>query len=231
MILMSLRVSLERGMMMKIDVTTPNPALISIIQDPNQIITLDANFLIPPNRSHSKVIITFKQFQEIWLDPIFSAFPSLAIHESVYDELVNESPKNYVDTKCADVPPGILIHQDSSLSEVEKLLRDTIESKIAPLTKYEPLLDNKDDRGEVKSLSYIAVKGLLYFAAHDNNALQLVEKSELWSTGLDSVQAIKMYELIFYLYMHSLSSKDALKAFYKYRIKTSRSFKSFNTFQ
>lgn len=225
---MNLRVSLERGMMMKIDVTTPNPALVRIIKDPSQIITLDANFLIPPNRSYSKVVISFKQFQEIWLDPIFSAFPNLAIHESVYDELVNESPKNYVDTKCNDVPPGILIHQDSFLSEVEKLLRDTIESKIAPLTKYEPLLDNKDDRGEVKSLSYISVKGLLYFAAHDNNALQLVEKSELWSTGLDSVQAIKMYELIFYLYMKGLSTKDALKALYKYQYYLTQNEKATN---
>lgn len=203
--------------MMKIDVTTSNPALVSIIQDPSQIITLDANFLIPPNRSQAKVVISFKQFQEIWLDPIFSAFPNLAIHESVYDELVKESPKNYVDAKYNDVPPGILIHKDSLLSEVEKLLRDTIESKIAPLTKYEPLLDNKHDRGEVKSLSYIAVKGLLYFAAHDNNALQLVEKSKLWSTGLDSVQAIKMYELIFYLHTKGLSNKKALRALYKYQ--------------
>jgi hypothetical protein len=29
----------------------------------------------------------------------------------------------------------------------------------------------------VKSLSYIAVKGLLYFVANDNNAIQLIEKT------------------------------------------------------
>lgn len=98
----------------------------------------------------------------------------------------------------------IAFHQKSSftktLTEVEKILRDTIESRIASHAKYEPLLDNKDDCGEVKSLSYIAVKGLIYFAANDNNAIQLIEKSEEWSTGLDNVQAIKMYELIYYLY-------------------------------
>jgi hypothetical protein len=33
----------------------------------------------------------------------------------------------------------------------------------------------------------IAVKGLLYFAAHDNNAIQLIEKSAEWSTGLHPI--------------------------------------------
>ena len=37
--------------MMKVDITSPNPALESIFSNPNQIITLDANFLIPPDRS------------------------------------------------------------------------------------------------------------------------------------------------------------------------------------
>ena len=186
---------------MKINLTHPNPALISIIEDPEQIITLDANFLIAPDRRPiTKKGIRFEQFKEIWLDPIFSVFPNLAIHEAVYDELVGISPQNYVDAKRDSIPPEIIIHKDSSLTEVEKILRDTIESKIASLTKYDPMLDNKDDRGEVKSLSYIAVKGLLYFAANDNNAIQLIEKSEEWSTGLDNVQAIKMYELIYYLY-------------------------------
>jgi len=72
-------------------------------------------------------------------------------------------------------------------------------------------------RGEVKSLSFIAVKGLLYFAAHDNNAIQLIEKSEEWSTGLDNVQAIKMYELIYYLYGNDLADKTAMKMLYKYQ--------------
>ncbi len=36
---------------MKVDITSPNPALESIFSNPNQLITLDANFLIPPDRS------------------------------------------------------------------------------------------------------------------------------------------------------------------------------------
>ncbi len=203
---------------MKINLANPNSALISIIDDPNQIITLDANFLIAPDRRPiAKRGIRFEQFKEIWLDPIFRAFPNLAIHESVYDELVGISPQSYVDAKRDSSPPQIIIHKDNSLTEVEKILRDTIESKIAAHTKYEVLLDNKADRGEVKSLAYIAVKGLLYFAANDNNAIQLIEKSEEWSTGLDNVQAIKMYELIYYLYRNNLADKTAMKMLYKYQ--------------
>ena len=79
-----------------------------------------------------------------------------------------------------------------SMVSIEKVLRDSIEAKIYPHTNYEPNIDNKDDRGEVKSLSFIAAKGLLYFAAHDNNVVQLIEKAEEWSIRLDNVQAINI---------------------------------------
>lgn len=79
------------------------------------------------------------------------------------------------------------------------------------------MLDNKDDRGEVKSLAYIAVKGLIYFATHDSNTVQLIEKAGEWMTGLDNVQVIKMYELIFYLYKIDKSDNKALRILYKYQ--------------
>lgn len=203
---------------MKVDFTKPNPAFVSIINDPKQIITLDANFLIPPDRSGiTKRGIHFEKFKEIWLDPIFSAFPNLSVHESVYDELVGISAQNYADAQRDSEPSKMIIHRDSILTEEEKYLRDTFELNIASHTKYSPLLDNKDDRGEVKSLSYIAVKGLLYFASNDFNTIQLIEKSEEWSTGLDNVQAIKMYELIYYLYRNDLTDKTAMKMLYKYQ--------------
>lgn len=107
--------------------------------------------------------------------------------------------------------------KDSDLSDVEAIIRDSIEAKIYPLTNYDPLIDNKDDRGEVKSLSYIATKGLLYFAAHDNNAIKLVEKAEEWSTGLDNVKAIKMYEIIYYLFVNDIGDKKDLRILYKYQ--------------
>jgi len=153
----------------------------------------------------------------MWLDPIFDAFPNLAIHEAVYEELILPSVKAYAEAMLGSNPTRLILHKDCTLTETEKMLRDSIENRIYPLTQYDPLLDNRDDKGEVKSLAYIAVKGLLYFAAHDSTALKLVEKAEEWSTGLDNVQAIKMYELIFYLYAKNPTEKQALKMLYKYQ--------------
>ena len=79
---------------MKVNLTYPNPALISIIEDPGQIITLDANFLIAPDRRPITTNgIGFEPFKSIWLDPIFSAFPNLAIHESVYGYWLESLPE------------------------------------------------------------------------------------------------------------------------------------------
>ncbi|MCF7952901.1 MAG: hypothetical protein K9K78_02330 [Spirochaetales bacterium] len=85
---------------MRINLSQQNPAFISIIENPDQVITLDANFLIPPHRSQFiKRDIEFDKFREIWLEPIFRAFPNLAIHEAVYEELVDVYPKTFVDGK------------------------------------------------------------------------------------------------------------------------------------
>lgn len=92
-----------------------------------------------------------------------------------------------------------------------------IESRIYPYTKYEPQIDNKDGRGEVKSPSYIRVKGLLYFAAHDNNALQLIEKAGECYTGLDNIKVIHMFELIYYLYLKNKKDRKLLRMLYKYQ--------------
>jgi hypothetical protein len=203
---------------MKVDLTSSNPGLESIFKHPDQIITMDANFLIPPDRSkHARYSFDFPKFKQVWLEPIFDAFPNLAIHEAVYDELVLPSIQTYIEEIINGTPPRLIVHHDEALTDQEKVLRHSIEERIYPLTKYDPLLENKDDRGEVKSLAYIAVKDLLYFAAHDSNAIQLVEKAEEWTTGLDNVQAIKMYELIFYLNKMNKGDKKSLKMLYKYQ--------------
>lgn len=214
---------------MKINLASSNPALVSIFNTPDQIITLDANFLIPPDRSRFRVqAFPFDKFCQIWLDPIFETFPNLAIHEAVYEEIVINTVKTYIDKNINKNPPGLFVHRDSSLSEKEKLIRDSIENKIYPYTKYDPLLDNKNDRGEVKSLAYIAVKELLYFAANDSNALQLIEKAEEWKTSLDNVQAIQMYELIFYLYRTDKSPKGGLRNLYRYQYHLTKNEKRTN---
>ena len=203
---------------MKVDAVTVNPALVSLYGNPNQIVTLDANFLIPPDRHFLSIKdIPFPQFKALWLDPVFDTFPNLAIHEAVHDELLSLSIKTFIQSKLDATPPRIIIHRDSSLTRVEQMLRASIEARIYPHTLYEPQLNNCADRGEVKTLSYIAVKGLLYFAAHDHNAIQLVEKAESWSTGLDTIQAIKMYEIIFYLYVKNPAIRKSLRILYKYQ--------------
>ena len=126
---------------MKVDLTSFNPALESIFSNPNQVITLDANLLIPPNRSRlTKRGFDFPTFQKIWLDPIFVAFPELAIHEAVYSELVLPSVKSYIQATLNITPSPLIIHKDSTLTPTEKMLKDSIEEKIYPLTKYDPLL-------------------------------------------------------------------------------------------
>ena len=213
---------------MRVDLSSPNPALISIIQDPHQIITLDANFIIPPNRNKLKTDITFEQFKKIWVNPIFDTFPNIAVHEAVYEEFVLDSVKKYVDERINFTPPKLIILRDSSLTPEEQILRDTIEDLLSPYTNYSPLLDNSSDRGEVKSLSYMAVKGLLYFAAHDSNAIQLIEKSDKWNTGLDNIKAIKMYELIYYLLRTGNGSINALRMLFKYQYCLTKREKSSN---
>lgn len=203
---------------MKINLSSLNPALKCIINEPNQIITLDANLLIPPNRSrYNRIpIFPFRKFKKSWLDPLFKSFPNLAIHEAVYKEIISPNVKDYIDSKIDHNPSKLIIHKDSLLNESEQVLRNSIESKIYPYTKYNPINDNKDDRGEVKSLAYIAVKELLYFAANDSNAIQLIENSEEWGTSLDNIQVIKMYELIYYLYRINSCSNNKLRYLYRY---------------
>lgn len=94
---------------MKVKLSEANPSLISILEEPNQIITLDANFLIPPYRPKiTKRGFDFLRYKEVWLDPIFKAFPMIAIHESVYDELVVTTLRDYIDALKDEKPPRII---------------------------------------------------------------------------------------------------------------------------
>ena len=118
---------------MIVDLATKNPALVSLYEKPDQVITLDANFLIPPDRQMQSVKgIPFSLFQAFWLDPIFDTFPNLAIHEAVREELVSRDIKTFIQNKEDSTPPQIIIHKDSELTSVEQMLRDSVETKIYP---------------------------------------------------------------------------------------------------
>lgn len=201
---------------MKVEIRI-NPALESIIKNKNQLITLDANVLIPPDRSKFGVRpYDFELFKRVWLDPLFGALPKLGIHEAVYDEVLIDDAKNYLDERINAKENPLLVYYDSLLSSEESVLRNTIEERISIFTKYSPALDNKEDRGEVKSLSYIAIKNLPYFVANDALAIQLVEKAKPWNTNLDNIQVVKMYELMYYLYLSTKTDKKGLRMIYRY---------------
>lgn len=203
---------------MKVDTQTVNPAFQSIIQSPGQKVFLDANFFIPPDRSDVAKVkaYSFTDFKECWLIPLLSEFAGLAIHESVYDELVADNVKKYADEQKSSNPPKLKIHYDSELNRKEDALRNTYMNKIAIHSMYNPMKDNSKDRGEVRSLSFMAVKQFMFFAANDSLPVRLIKDASKLGTGLDDMQIVQMYELIYYLYKKNKYDKKALRVLYKY---------------
>lgn len=204
---------------MKVDTKEVNPAFQSIIQNPGQKVFLDANFFIPPDRSEVAKVraYSFTDFKECRLIPLLSEFTGLAIHESVYDELVADSVKEYADEQTSCIPSKLRIHYDSELSGLEEALRNTYINKIAVHSLYNPTRDNAKDRGEVRSLSFMAVKQFLYFAANDALPVRLIKDAAKLLTGLDDMQIVQMYELIYYLYKTGRYDNKALRILYKYQ--------------
>lgn len=202
---------------MKVDLERQNVGLHDLFERPSQVITVDANIIIPSARKISGInSFEFTKYRDIFLEPLFECFPNLAVHEAVYREFVKDEVKNYIDGKLSLNPPKLILHKDGDLNSIESTFRNTYEAKMAPYTRYVPSINNSDDRGEVKSLSYIAVKNLLYFVAHDSVALSLIKEAESKNTGLDNLIAIHMYEILFYMVRLDVSSKKDLRNLYRY---------------
>lgn len=196
-----------------------NQGFVSILENRNQIFLIDANIFIPPDRSKENSgikAVPFEFYKNYWIEPFIDTFKPIGIHEAVYKEFESNSIKKLIDSKVNDVLPSIYIYYDSNLSEQEEIVRSTIESKIAKYTNYDPIIDNRNDRGEVKSLSYIATKQLLYFCSHDSNAIRLVEDAEKLDTSLEQLSAIKPYEVIYYFIKNDIGDKEKLRFIYKY---------------
>lgn len=203
---------------MKVDTKDKNPALDSLFSDFEQIIFLDANLLIVPDRSRVGARrVAFDKYMEYWLIPLFNEFSNLSVHETVYEELIDRQVKQFVDEMMADSPSRLRIYSDYELTTVEKTLLDYQIQKIAPYSGYIPERDNAKDRGEIRSLAYMAVKNYLYFAANDNLAMQLINKSEELETGLGSIGLIQPYEILYYLYKTGHYEDKGLKMLYKYQ--------------
>lgn len=196
-----------------------NDGLVSILKNSNQLFLIDANIFIPPDRSkENKNIkpVDFEFYKKYWIEPFIDTFKPIGIHDAVYREFESNNIKALIENRKNDIPPSIYIYYDFHLNEQEQIVRATIESKISRYTNYNPTLDNRDDRGEVKSLSYIATKQLMYFCSHDSNAIRLVEDSEKLETSLEEVFTIKPYEVIYYFVKNGVGDADKLRAIYKY---------------
>ena len=203
---------------MKVDFKEKNPALVSLFENPGQTIFLDANFLIPPDRTKvGAKSVPFLKYCEIWLDPVFDSFSDLAMHESVYGELVEDHVKRYADVKCQESPPGLKVYSDTDLNAAEAALMQTYISRISPFSKYIPVLKNSDDKGEVLSLPYMASKGFLYFASDDHLPIQLIRKADELGTGLQDMCVLEMFDVIFYLYRTGKYDNKGLRLLYKYQ--------------
>ncbi len=206
---------------MRVDAENKNVAFLSLIENPNQVVFLDANFFIPPDRSevlrNQKIgAFSFEDFKNCWLDPLLSEFLGLSIHESVYEELVDSLVKEYADSQIGATPSRLKIFSDVDLSTNEKILMMAFVDKLAIHSQYDPIRDNAKDRGEILSLSYMATKGFLYFAAKDGLPIRLIKEADKLNTGLSDMGIVQMYELIYYLYKKGKYDGKMLRILYKY---------------
>lgn len=206
---------------MRVDADKINYSFVSLIEEPNQTVFLDANFFIPPDRScltSNKIIKPYKfsYYKENWLEPLWAEFSGISIHESVYDELVDTHVKAFADSKAKANPPELKIYYDSSLTEIEKNVMRAKVDVLATHSQYDPDMDNSKDRGEILSLSYMSVKGFLYFAAKDELPIRLITHADKLGTGLDEMGIIQMFELLYYLRKTQKYDDKALRNLYKY---------------
>jgi len=217
---------------MKVDISAPGAAFLTLAQDPTNIAVLDANFFIPPDRSrlgcHTHAPYPFPEYRDIWIEPMLSVFPNLAVHEAVVEELVEEAPAEYVHSCLTAPTPRLQLLSDAGLSPEEDAVRHAKELLIAPATRYDPTLDNKDDRGEVKSLAHMGTMGYLYFCSNDAKALRLIEEAPQLGTSLDELGTVHFYEGIYYLLKAGRSDRDALRDLYRYLYRSTRREKTEN---
>ncbi len=206
---------------MRVDIETINSSFLNLIERPDQIVFLDANFFIPPDRSdlpsNQKIKpYSFADFKKNWLEPLLAEFSGISIHESVFEELVEAHVKDYADSKNKANPSRLRIYLDSELTENEKNIMRTVIDRLAIHSQYDPDRNNAKDRGEILSLSYMSVKGFLFFAAKDELPIRLINDADKLDTGLDDMGIIQMYELIYYLHKTDKYDGKALRILYKY---------------
>lgn len=106
---------------MKINVSEINTAFLSLIQNPDQIVFLDANVFIPPDKRNLGATdrVHFPVYKNLLLTPLFQAFPPLSIHEAVDKEIIVENieVRAFVDEKISDSTYHMTVYKDTDLDE------------------------------------------------------------------------------------------------------------------
>ncbi len=203
---------------MIIDFSKINFALVNIITHRDSIIFLDANVLISPDRTKlgAQKALDFNLYKETVLNPLFDNWSGLCVHEAVYDEFVAESVKAFADEMKDKTEARLVIHSNSELSENERGLYNSNIDKLAKYSNYNPDIDNTDDRGEIQSLAFMAVKGYIYFSSNDGLPIRLITRAEEYNSGLGDMGIIQLYEIIYVLHKFQLSDDENLRLIYKY---------------
>ena len=205
--------------MLKVDLSETKPGFLALLANPDDLIVVDANFYLPPDRTRigAKYKYSFDEYKEVWIVPMHKSFPNLAIHEAVLDELVDSASSEFVQNCLqSKTTPKLQRLSDSSLSPSAEAIRKGKEGRIAPYTKYDPSRDNKDDRGEVKSLAHMGTVGYTFFVSNDATALRLIEEAEQLGTTLDDLRVVHFYEGIYYLGKTNAINRDAARNLYRY---------------
>ncbi len=212
-------------------VAIPNQYFIDLLINMNQTVVIDANLIIPPNRSdiylknQAYPELSFQKYANTFLNPMIRIFPKIAIHEAVYKEISNQiSIKEYIDAKIDE--KSIVLLEDRDLNSNQEYIRNTVEEKISQFTNYNPSIDNSKDRGEVKSISYAVAKNLIYFSTNDSNVISLINRNDL-NPYLHSLGAIHVYEMIYVIRKIDGNSK-ILKGIYKLMYRLTKYEKSNN---
>ena len=68
----------------------------------------------------------------------------------------------------------------------------------------------------------MAVKKLLYFAAHEFLPLNLIGKAAELGTGLEGISSLQMYEVIYFLYKSKNFDSQGLRSLYKYQYRLTK---------
>jgi hypothetical protein len=93
-----------------VNLNRKNEGLVSILKNSKKLILIDANILIPPDRSEeNKAIkpVNFEFYNMYWIEPFIDTFKPIGIHDAVYREFELNSIKKLVEARKKDSPPSI----------------------------------------------------------------------------------------------------------------------------